>query len=185
MSGSPRTETRASAKGEKKSHRFPVLGALEHGAAFVTYGSFVRRHAEDLRGIRCRGATIHGSAGLFFAYHRSLLGDFSRAYTAAGGPGGVPAWDPTASNATAFLGGPGGGVDGAVREGPFAGWPVPVWNPTTGFGVPQEFFKNLYRRQIELVSNDFWTVRPRSPSSRRLKREHLKIRSGTLKLRVS
>ena len=53
--------------------------------------------------------------------------------------------------------------------------PGPVWNPTTGFGVPQEFFKNPYRRQIELVSHDSWTIRPRSPSSRRLEREFSKI----------
>ena len=61
----------------------------------------------------------------------------------------------------------------------------PVWNPTTGFGGSQEFFKNPYRRQIELVSHDSWTVRIRSPSSRRLEREPPKIRSGTLKLKVS
>jgi len=36
----------------------------------------------------------------------------------------------------------------------------PVWNPTAGFGVPREFFKILYRRQIELVSHGSWTVRP-------------------------
>jgi len=50
-----------------------------------------------------------------------------------------------------------------------------VRNPTTGFGVPQELFEILYRRQIELVS----------PSSRRLERELSKIRSGTLTLKVS
>ena len=61
----------------------------------------------------------------------------------------------------------------------------PVLNPTTGFRVSQEFFKNPYRRQIELVSHDSWTVRIRSPSSRRLEREPPKIRSGTLKLKVS
>ena len=38
------------------------------------------------------------------------------------------------------------------------------------WGIP-EFFKNPYRRQIELVSHDSWTVRIRSPSSRRLERE--------------
>ena len=52
------------------------------------------------------------------------------------------------------------------------------------WGIP-EFFKNPYRRQIELVSHDSWTVRIRSPSSRRLEREPPKIRSGTLKLKVS
>jgi hypothetical protein len=60
-----------------------------------------------------------------------------------------------------------------------------VSNPTTGFGYPFEFFKNLYRRQIELVSHDSWTFRIRSPSSRRLEREPPKNRSGTLKLKVS
>ena len=52
------------------------------------------------------------------------------------------------------------------------------------WGIP-EFFKNPYRRHIELVSHDSWTVRIRSPSSRRLERESPKIRSGTLKLKVS
>ena len=60
-----------------------------------------------------------------------------------------------------------------------------VSNPATGFGYPFEFFKNLYRRQIELVSHDSWTFRIRSPSSRRLEREPPKNRSGTLKLKVS
>ena len=34
----------------------------------------------------------------------------------------------------------------------------------------ESHFKNLYRRQIELVSYNSWTVRIRSPSSRRLER---------------
>ena len=52
------------------------------------------------------------------------------------------------------------------------------------WGIP-EIFKNPYRRQIELVSHDSWTVRIRSPGSRRREREPQKIRSETLKLKVS
>ena len=52
-----------------------------------------------------------------------------------------------------------------------------AWNPTAGFGVPQELFEISYRRQIELVSHNSWTVRPRSLGFRRLERGPLEIRS--------
>jgi hypothetical protein len=75
------------------------------------------------------------------------------------------------------------GKDGGGRCDPYRSFAA--WNPTTGFGGPHEFFKILYRRQIELFAHDSWTVRPRSPSSRRLEGEPPKIRSGTLTLKVS
>ena len=57
--------------------------------------------------------------------------------------------------------------------------------PPLVLGYPENSSKLSFRRQIELVSHDSWTVRIRSPSSRRLAREPPKIRSGTLKLKVS
>ena len=52
------------------------------------------------------------------------------------------------------------------------------------FGGTQKFFKIIYRCQIEFVSHDSWTVRPRSLSSRRPKRKILNIRSKILKLKI-
>ena len=115
----------------------------------------------------CRGSDENGAqVGLNSKYANSC--DASGTKKVCGGVG-EPACDMTQAECEA-----GCAAENARSPGACVAY-QPVWNPTTGFGVPQELFEIFYCRQTELVSHDSWTIRPRSPSSRRLERETPKI----------